>query len=739
VRTASLLLITTALSVIGMVGTASGAASAPGVPVAASTAAKTATGSGSAQPALTVLSQTSWVTVNHPFTLDLAVGAGVPPLTDLGITVDIYPCLITQSGFDQTVTSTSGPSGKPLSKTPSPVAWTSLAAVPNSAGVEVSIPVVATNTAPSANSSPLNGFAPSEYGCTGADGGVYPIRVQLVNTRSGAVLGALTTHLVYVTSATGATTKLDFAWELPLQTPIGPASTPPTPSSLAADPLNALAKPKASALAELADVMRDVISNPTTPVTVAATPQTLDTLSSNGYQTTVAALAKPVSPSVRQYLWTPYVPVDATSLVDSGLTGELTLQLQTGAAQLQTAGLKRTPLTPDVAGSTGAWITNDSIDDSTLAQLQTAGYNELVIPSSDVNSTPTPANANSTALQPFTINSAHGSSFTAMTSDSDLESRFTADPGDPVLAAHQLLAELALIYFELPNNAAPRGVIAVPPNSWSADPAFVQTLLQGLSQQGSVVQPVTVSTMFTTLQHESCRTGSCTLTPSSKSSNRLPVTAISTERNRWNSFAHAAPTAHTAISEVSELLLSGQAETLHPSEQSAVVNGTGTAIDALAGQVSVAGDKSITLTSRSGKVPVTIFSGASYPMIGTLTVTSDKLAFPGGASRYSQRVTIDPNNNVIYVNVQVRASGEFKMGITLSAPSGGLVLASGDLTVRSTATSAVGIALSLGAIVVLIAWWIRTSMRRRSQRHGGEGRSESDAETVADPHGLSPS
>jgi hypothetical protein len=62
----------------------------------------------------------------------------------------------------------------------------------------------------------------------------------------------------------------------------------------------------------------------------------------------------------------------------------------------------------------------------------------------------------------------------------------------------------------------------------------------------------------------------------------------------------------------------------------------------------------------------------------------------------------------------------FKVAITLHSPSGGLLLSSGQISVRSTATSVVGIVLSLGAVVVLVVWWIRTSRKRRALRRHDE-------------------
>jgi hypothetical protein len=78
--------------------------------------------------------------------------------------------------------------------------------------------------------------------------------------------------------------------------------------------------------------------------------------------------------------------------------------------------------------------------------------------------------------------------------------------------------------------------------------------------------------------------------------------------------------------------------------------------------------------------------------------------------------------------VQTRASGLFKVDITLSSPAGGLTLSSGQVSVRSTATSVVGVILSLGAVAVLVVWWLRTSRKRRARR-----RLEETGEGVAPP------
>ena len=82
-----------------------------------------------------------------------------------------------------------------------------------------------------------------------------------------------------------------------------------------------------------------------------------------------------------------------------------------------------------------------------------------------------------------------------MASDDDLSARFTSSPGNPVLAAHQLVAELAQLYYERPNGVSPRAVLAVAPASWTDDPPFVDALL-GALDGNPVVQAVTTSQAF---------------------------------------------------------------------------------------------------------------------------------------------------------------------------------------------------------------------------------------------------
>ena len=656
---------------------------------------------------LTLLSQTPWVTKGQNFSLRLEAGAGTPPTSQLGLSIAVYPCLSSVSGFDQSVMAP--PSGSPLSSTSAPLPLSALPAAA-AGGFNLSLPVKVDDQAPSATGGFTIDLASVADQCGLYPAGVYPVRVDLVDTANGQAVGGITTHLIY-TDAPSGTQRLRFALVLPVRTPIV-AAPAPTASQLQARPAAALATPTPAAMTGVVDTIGAISQNSTVPVTLAVSAQTVGALQRTGHQAAVNQLsALAASPSVHQFASSPFAPVDASGLVATGLSDELARQVAQGTTEIsgQVTHLAATP------GHLGTWIADKGLDTAALDQLQSDGYSQVIIPSGTVSSPPT----NGSTAEPFVLTTSGGAPMTAFASD--LPARFTGPAGNPVLAAHQLVAELAQIYYEQPNDDTARAVVAVPPSSWSDDPAFVNALL-GAVAGNPIIQPVTVAALFATFPGATTCHSGCRL-PSGSGSSGLPAAAIRTQRQRINSFSVAAPTARSLSAPLGDLVLAGESDLLRPSQQSAVLDNTRSAVDAQLAQLQVASGQSITLTSQQGTLPIDILSSAPYPVRATLTVTSDKLLFANGTTGWTQSTTVLPGHshtNVVYVKVKARTSGVFTVGITLDAPSGGLLLSSGQIVVRSTATSIVGIVLSLGAVLVLAVWWVRTSRKRRALRRAEE-------------------
>jgi hypothetical protein len=190
----------------------------------------------------------------------------------------------------------------------------------------------------------------------------------------------------------------------------------------------------------------------------------------------------------------------------------------------------------------------------------------------------------------------------------------------------------------------------------------------------------------------------------------------------------------SAAQSTGDLLLSAESDLLSPHQQQVAVAGFTSALDARLHGLSVRSD-TIRLTAGTASVPITVLRDTSYPVTVLVQLTSDKLRFPlgstqapsatckaphvqstAGRSTFSALCTLDHATNAVYVDMSARASGDFQIDVALASPDGNLVLAGGQLTVSSLSTSAVAIALSVGAVVVLFAWWGRTLWRGRSRR-----------------------
>ena len=125
-------------------------------------------------------------------------------------------------------------------------------------------------------------------------------------------------------------------------------------------------------------------------------------------------------------------------------------------------------------------------------------------------------------------------------------------------------------------------------------------------------------------------------------------------------------------------------------------------------------NRSITLTARRGEIPVTFQNHTGHPVKVVVHMESDKLDFPGGS-----RLQIDLTrlNTTHRFPVVARTSGTFPIRITLESPDGDLIVGRARLTVRSTATSGVGLAISVGAALFLAVWWGRHALKgRRAKR-----------------------
>jgi hypothetical protein len=561
----------------------------------------------------------------------------------------------------------------------------------------------------------------ANLGCRpGGCADVYPLKVTLVDNATGsAPAGAhLVTYLLYDSPAPRRPPQ-----RLALVVPVG--LPPPV-----ADRTGHVAAPPAAAVTRLDGLLGALAGGGEVPLTVIPDPATVQSLASSGHAHAISALAALSASPARQTLSESFVPVDPSALADAGLSGELADQLHRAATVLDTPAL-------DVRSGRGTWVAGGTLDGTALGALA-SDYTRVVVPPGALSGSP----FSLTATQPFTLTSGRGPALTGAVSDPALSAHLAAGAGtDPALAAVQMLAETSLVYYEGPNLSAPRGVVAVAPSGWAPDPGFVTALLGGL-QGDPVVAPVTLDELFAQVPAGANRQPAVRHPATVASGAPLPARAIRAARAQVQAFTSAvsgSPAGDAVEQGIDDLLLASESSLLSARQQQVGLAGLGAALGGQLRLVSIRSD-TVRLTSGAASVPITVLRSSSYPVTAVLTVTSDKLVFPraparppdglcrppvvhssAGRSSYAAVCVLDHSTTAVYVDMRSRTSGDFRIDVTLAAPEGNLVLASGQLTVRSMSTSAVAILLSLGAAVVLLAWWGRTLWRSRWARRGAHG------------------
>jgi hypothetical protein len=405
---------------------------------------------------VTLLAQPSWVPAPHGvFRLRLGVSAHDPGHEQ--IRVNVYSRLITRTDFDNALQGQFNsvvryPLALDLSKLPSDPAG----------GVDVDIPVNQVSTNPD-----IAEF----YAAAGS--GVFPIQVGITDP-SGTPQGRpLTTYMVYAESFSASQVpRLSVSLVLPVHT---------APILDSKGQLQALPADQSRALADLVDRLG---RHPSVHLSLAVTPQTLDTLAAGSAldKATLAALAQLADNGRAQILAATYTSDPLRGWDTVGLGAELLRQLGAGTSVLD--GVFGTPVQP------ATWAVNGPLDTSALHTLGARGAAHFILPDAELSPLPPLAQINTFAVPTGLMGA--GPKTSVYGADPGITADFS-NPGGPVLAATQLLAELAMIQLEQPGDI--RGVAVLPPPGWNADPTFVDTLLAGLDGH-PLLNAVTASGLF---------------------------------------------------------------------------------------------------------------------------------------------------------------------------------------------------------------------------------------------------
>jgi hypothetical protein len=632
-------------------------------------------------PRVGLLAQTPWL--KGPGQYDLRVdlvGAG----SSDRVQVTVFDQLITRTGFD----SAAAGHVQDIAFYQQALPVADLHADP-SAGVDLSLPV--NQAAPAGDP-----WGTVQIGETG----VFPVQVALFDS-SGVPQGQpLTTFVVYAqhTPSEAALTPLSAAVVIPVSSPpaVGPGARLGPPDSA-----------ETSRLDQLATALN---SDSSVHASILASPVTLDGLAAGGAPADRDALANLTGATAGggpfQVLPGTYSPVSVGDLQTAGLSTEVDQQLKAGSQTLASVF--------GVTPGQSTWVVDGPLDGATLGVLAAHGATQVIVPNEDLTSL---SNEIDTTFAYSTYLDFAGSQLKAVAADAVLTADFTRNE-PPVLAANQLLAELAMIYTEQPNSV--RGVAVMAPPGWSVPPDFVQTLLAGLDGN-PLVSAVSASSLFSNVGAPKGARGLAANQSTGPGFSRTDAAAISGARSAIGNLASVlGPSAK--VTTLEKQLLLAESQTLTAAQRATVLHSIVTGTGQVQSAVSLPPATSITLTSTQGQIPLTILAAPNlHPRI-TLRLKSQRLIFlpfsPRGGTCTVQTestetctLTLVSQNTTLKVPVETRASGVFPLDVYLYG--GSKQLAHDKDTVRSTAVSGAAVILIIVALLALVVWWGRDLRRGR--------------------------
>lgn len=384
------------------------------------------------------------------------------------------------------------------------------------------------------------------------------------------------------------------------------------------------------------------------------------------------------------------------------------------------------------------------LDDATLTELQRSDSNRLILSSRSVRSD----SGILTRGLPVKVEGGSGSATSglegietvALVTDAGLNTQLANNPeqgeitlgeGDRVTpeaavakdrkrgvieARQRFAAETATIQLESPGVV--RAVVALTPLDWRVEPGSVQGLLETLSKSPWLITttPDQIVDQLEAPEAQAVRLAKSesvleniqTLPPASY------FAALAEARTATERYAVLAPPPAQLGALTRQLLIAQSADWWF--SRTLLNRGLRFAraiSDTVSGEMKLIrapAPQTITLTSRTGVIPLSVGSALNYPVDVVIRLESDKLRFPDG-----NRIDIAklrPPNQTIRVRAITQSSGTFPLHVRVFTPGGQLV-SNSQLTIRSTAYNIVALSITAGAALFLVGWWAIGAVRRR--------------------------
>lgn len=514
--------------------------------------------------------------------------------------------------------------------------------------------------------------------------GVHPVVISLLGP-DGEVLDAIRTPLVRLGDETAD-------WDAPELAVLLDIAAPP---SLQPDGTREIA---ADELAELARVGALLEAHPDLDLSVAALPDTVDAL---GTMPDPAAATLVERLAEHDLLSVPYLPLPVPSLVEAGLAGLIAPLVERGDALLADR------LAVDAAR--GAWVGTRPESTEGARLLADLGFDAVVI-----EGTPVEDDEDDEDEDPATLIDAGprpvkgAGDLPGLVVDPTLSDELAAAAGDEVDAAHVALARLLLRPVEdRGDDEDDAPTVLVRPDDLAPDPVLAG-LLELLDDPTAPMRAGGLDLLDTEVDADADPVEPVDASVPDLSEITPRVLAIA---GQLDSYQGLIGPASSRADDLRLQVATAVATTTPPARRDAAMDTVEQALGTAFGSVRLGGERNLNLTSRRGTLPVTVENANPFPVNVVIRTTSDRLRFPDGRDL---PVSVEAGDATRFdVPVEALATGSVPVSVELWTPDDRIRLDGRTLNVRSTAISGVGLLLSLGALLVLVVWWVRSWRRKR--------------------------
>lgn len=358
-----------------------------------------------------------------------------------------------------------------------------------------------------------------------------------------------------------------------------------------------------------------------------------------------------------------------------------------------------------------AWPPGDTLRPTTEAMLRATGAQAFVLPEAAL---PLAEPLYYTPSAPTRLDTDALGSTTALLVDRQLTAAVSGT-SQGRLDVQRYLADAAMISLERPNDL--RAVVVAPPRDWDPLAEFATQLLD-LTKAAPWVEPVTLPQVLTEERSTAPRTrtpgGAGILAPDQVRRVETARAAVGRLKGFFTDNDRAAP----LYLDLEDALLRATSSRWGPDPAGGrrLTDAVTQAVETQFGRIRVVPGGVITMTGRSGRIPLTFQNDIGQTVKVRVRLDSrDRIALKDGESwRRGHEIPVPPGGSTLVLEGKARTGGLFPITVELLANDGTAIAKPLDLRVRSTAWGAVALVVTGVAFgLLLIASATRLLRRRR--------------------------